>query len=178
MMNFQAQCTCVYIYQHGYLHYFLRLGVKVLGFHVLVVDAVFLTASDADLYLKEALDLGHALKILGAGSNVLFVGLLRKIKHVRGKKRRTVLLEVLLIGIEHAIKPWQKLLRTVVRVQHDGHAVVFSHLLHVKRTLQSTTRNDLSVLLPDFHSFHSYQLGMGLICAVAFQCRPTSPERK
>lgn len=36
-------------------------------------------------------------------------------------------LEILLVGVEHAVEPGQKLLGAVVAVQDDGHAVVLGH---------------------------------------------------
>ena len=40
-------------------------------------------------------------------------------------------LEILLVGVEHAVKPGQKLLGAVVAVQDDGHAVVLGHEANV-----------------------------------------------
>jgi hypothetical protein len=43
---------------------------------------------------------------------------------VRREEGDTVLLEVRLVGIEHAVEPWQELLGAVVRVEDDGDTVV------------------------------------------------------
>ena len=88
-----------------------------------VVDTVLLTTSDTNLHLEPEVDLGHALKVLYAELNVLLLWLLREVEHVGGEEGLSVLLEVSLVGLEHAVEPWQELLGTVVRVEHDGDAV-------------------------------------------------------
>ena len=66
----------------------------------------------------------------------LLVGLFGEVEHVGGEERGTVLLEVLLVSLKHAIEPRQELLGAVVRVEDHGHAIVLSHLPHVQSTLQ------------------------------------------
>ena len=39
------------------------------------------------------------------------------------KEGLAVLLEVLLVSIEHSIEPWQQFVSAVIRMQDDGHAV-------------------------------------------------------
>lgn len=69
-------------------------------------------------------DLGHSGEVLDASLDVLLLGLLGQVEHVRREEGDTVLLEVRLVGVEHAVKPWQQLLGAVVRVEDDRDAVV------------------------------------------------------
>lgn len=61
--------------------------------------------------------------LTGSGGNVALLVLLGEINHVGREEGLAVLLEVRLVGIEHAIEPREQLLRAVVGVQHDGDAV-------------------------------------------------------
>mmetsp|Transcript_51508 Transcript_51508/g.125612 ORF Transcript_51508/g.125612 Transcript_51508/m.125612 type:complete len:336 (+) Transcript_51508:49-1056(+) len=99
--------------------------------HALVVDAILLATGDAELHLEQAVDLGHALEVLDADLDVLVEGLLGEIEHVGAEEGLAVLLEILLVGLEHAIEPRQELLGAVVRVQHHGHPVGFSNLADI-----------------------------------------------
>jgi hypothetical protein len=54
------------------------------------------------------------LQVFGSGANVLIDRLLTKIDHVAGEERLAMLLEILLIRIEHTIQPRQKLLGAVI----------------------------------------------------------------
>ena len=101
----------------------LWLGVQRVVVDVLVVDAVLLTTSDANLHLEELLHWRSTLQILGCGLDVELDSLFRQIDHVRGEERLAVLLEVLLVGVEHAVEPWEKLLGAVVGVKDDRDAV-------------------------------------------------------
>lgn len=123
----------------------LGLGVEGRVVDVLVVNTVLLTASDTDFHLKPHTNLGHALKVLLADSNVLLLALFREVKHVRREERLLVLLEVLLVGSEHAIEPREQLLGTVVRVQNDGDTVRRSNRADVLGSSDSTS--DRSLLL-------------------------------
>jgi hypothetical protein len=55
------------------LHNLLRLGIEILRLGRLVVDAVLLAAGDANLHLQHAVDLGHALQVVRADGDVLYV---------------------------------------------------------------------------------------------------------
>ena len=102
------------------------LGVEAVVVDALVVDAVFLAAGDADLHLQPLLHGRGALEVGGGGLDVPVHGLLRQVDHVRGEERLAVLLVPLLVGVEHAVQPWEQLLGAVVGVQHDGDAVRWS----------------------------------------------------
>lgn len=91
--------------------------------NVLVVDAVLLTTSDANLHLEPLLHGRSALEVSGGGLNVPVDRLLGKINHVRAEERLTRGLEVSLVGIKHAIEPGKKLLGTVVSVEDDRDTV-------------------------------------------------------
>ena len=97
----------------------VQAGVVDLG----VVDTVLLSTGDTDLHLEPLVHLGHPLKVLDAGLNVLLLGLFGQVQHVRGEEGDTVLLEVGLVGVEHSIEPGQELLGAVVRVHDDGDSV-------------------------------------------------------
>lgn len=61
----------------------LGLGVQSCVVDTLVVHTVLLTTGDTDLHLEPDADLGHAGKVLLAGLDVLLLGLLGEIEHVR-----------------------------------------------------------------------------------------------
>ena len=124
----------------------LRSGVELLRINILVVDAILLATSDTDLHLEPDLHLDKALKVLDADGNVLLIGLLAKIKHVRGVEGLSVLLEVSLVGLKHTIEPGQKLLGAVVRVEDDGDAVVRGHLADVEGHGDGTGGGGVGVL--------------------------------
>ena len=96
-----------------------RLSVQRSVIHACVVHTVFFTAGDADFHLEPYPKQRHALEVLGTDFNVFMLGLLGQVKHVRGEEGFTVLLEVLFVGLEHAVKPQAKLLGTVVAVQDN-----------------------------------------------------------
>lgn len=112
---------------------------------VLIVDTILLTTGDTDLHLKPDANLGHALQVLNANLNVLFLGLLRQVEHVRAEKRFASLRKVLFISRKHTIEPRKQLLGTVVRVQNDGNAVAGSNRANVVRSGGGTS--DRSLLL-------------------------------
>ena len=101
----------------------LWLGVQGLLVHVLVVDTVLFTTGDTNLHLEPLVHLGHSGEVLDTGGDVLVVGLLRQVQHVRGEQRSAVGGEKLLVGLQHAVEPRQQLLGTVVGVQNDWDAV-------------------------------------------------------
>lgn len=104
----------------------LGLGVEGVVVHILVVDTVLLTSSDTNLHLEELLHWCGALEVLSGCVEVLLDGLLGQIDHVGGEERSAVLLEESLVGIEHAVQPWEELLGAVVGVEDDGNAVRWS----------------------------------------------------
>jgi hypothetical protein len=101
----------------------LRLGIKGSVVNVLVVDTIFLTTSDTNFHLQSTAQGCETLQVLEADLNVLLLGFLGKIQHVRREKGFTVLLEVSLIGLDHTVEPRKKLLGTVIRVSDDGDTV-------------------------------------------------------
>ena len=115
---------------------------------MLVVDAILLATGDAKLHLEEAVDLGKAGHVLGGELDVLVQGLLRQVDHMRGEKGLLVGLEVLLIGLDHAVEPGEELLGAVVRVEHNGHAICLGHVAHVVGALRMpTNRQSVSSML-------------------------------
>lgn len=107
--------------------------VELFGIDGLVVDAVLLTAGDADLHLEPDVHLDEALKVLFANGNVFLVGFFRQIKHVAAEERFAVLRVEFLVGAHHAVEPREELLGAVVRVQDDGDAVVGRDGAHMQR---------------------------------------------
>jgi hypothetical protein len=118
----------------------LWLGVEGVVVNILVVDTILLTTGDTDflqqisilfllLQLKDAhhleplLHWGSALQVLSGGLDVPLNLLLGEIDHVGREQRLAVLGEVLLISIEEAIQPWEKLLGAVIGVEDDWDAV-------------------------------------------------------
>jgi hypothetical protein len=83
--------------------------VQLLGVDVLVVDPVLLAAGDPDLHLEPDLHGGHALEVLEADGNVILVGLLRQVEHVRPIEGLAVLVEELLVGGQHSVEPRKQL---------------------------------------------------------------------
>ena len=67
-------------------------------------------------YLEQLIHFGHALEVLSADLEVLCHRLFREVEHVRGEEGDAVLLEVLLVSLEHAIEPPQKTVGAVVSV--------------------------------------------------------------
>ncbi len=66
--------------------------------------------------------------------------LLRKVNHVRAEKRLSVLLEVLLISLQHAIEPGEQLLGTVVGVENNRDAIRSSDLTDILGALKNLCR--------------------------------------
>jgi hypothetical protein len=127
----------------------LRLGVETVVVDILVVHTVFLTTSDTDLHLEPLLHGRGTLKVLGGGLNVLLDRLLGQIDHVAGEERSTILLEKCLVGIEHTVEPWQKLLGAVVGVEDDRDAVGGSDSTNVVSSCNRTSDRRLLVLVAD-----------------------------
>lgn len=101
----------------------LRLSVQRVVVNVLVVDTILLTTGDTDLHLEPLLHGGSALQVGSGGVDVVVDGLFGQVDHVGGEQGLAMLLEVLLISVEHTVKPWQKLLGAVVGVEDDGDVV-------------------------------------------------------
>jgi hypothetical protein len=117
------------------------LGIEGVVVDVLIVDAIFLTASDANFlrntsvlssrggkdtnphHLEPLLHGGSTLQVLGRGLDIPVDRLLRQINHVRAEERLSVFLEVFLVRVQHTIQPWQELLGAVIGVQNDGDTV-------------------------------------------------------
>mmetsp|Transcript_63100 Transcript_63100/g.173183 ORF Transcript_63100/g.173183 Transcript_63100/m.173183 type:complete len:408 (-) Transcript_63100:327-1550(-) len=111
----------------------LRGSVKLLRVDVLIVDAILFTASDADLHLEEELHRDHLFEVLDAELDVFLIRLLREVKHMARKERLASLLEEVLVGGKHAVKPREELLGAVVRVDDDRDAVKLGDRAHVVR---------------------------------------------
>lgn len=96
----------------------------------------------SNLHLEPLLHRSSALQVLGGGVDVVLHLFFAKIDHVGGEEGSASLLELLLIGVEHTVEPWQELLtvstasverpralsrecnlRAVVGVENDGDAV-------------------------------------------------------
>lgn len=93
------------------------LSVKRVVVDASIVDAILLATSDSNFHLKPLVDLGHACKVLLTNGDVVVLGLLGEIEHVRGKQGLAVLLVIRLIGFKHAVKPGEQLLGAMVRMQ-------------------------------------------------------------
>ena len=127
----------------------LWLGVQRVVVYILVVDTVLLATSDANLHLKELLHWRSTLQVLGSGLDVVIDCLLGQIDHVRGEEGLVVLLEVRLIGVEHAVEPWEELLGAVVGVEDDWNAVGWSDGADVVRGGDGTLYRGGLVLVVD-----------------------------
>jgi len=101
----------------------LWLGVQGVVVNILVVDTILLTTCDANLHLEPLLQRSRTLEVLGGSLDVEVDSFLRQVDHVRGEEGLAVLLEVGLIGIEHAVEPWKKLLGAMIGVEDDWDAV-------------------------------------------------------
>jgi hypothetical protein len=125
----------------------LGLSVEGVVVNILVVNTVLLTTGDTDLHLEPLLHGSSALEVLLGGLNVPLNLLLRQVDHVRGEEGLVVLLEVGLVGIEHAVQPWQKLLGAVVGVKDDGDAVDGCNSTNVVGGSDGTSDGGLLVLV-------------------------------
>lgn len=127
----------------------LGLGVERVVVNVLVVDTVLLTTGDTDLHLEPLLHGSSALEVLLGGLDVPLNLLLRQVNHVRREEGLAVLLEVGLVGVEHAVQPWQKLLGAVVGVEDDGNAVNGCNSADIVGGSDGTSDGSLLVLVVD-----------------------------
>merc|ERR1719199_351545 len=94
----------------------LRRRVELILADATVVNTILNTTSDADLHLKDLIHGCHLFEVLSTNANILVMGLLRQVKHVGCEERLAIYFEVLLVSFDHAIKPWEELLGTMVRV--------------------------------------------------------------
>jgi hypothetical protein len=95
------------------------LRVKACVVNAGVVDTVFLAAGDADLHFEPQSDGSHALEILDARRDVLFLGLFGEIEHVGGEECLLVFFKVRLVSLQHPVEPRKELVGTVVAVQNN-----------------------------------------------------------
>jgi hypothetical protein len=114
----------------GFRH-FLGLGVEARFLRAGIVHAVFLAAGHAEFDLERHAHLRHALEILRADFEVLVQRLLGEVEHVRAVERLAGLGELLLARGEQAVDPRQQLLRAMIGVQNNGHAVSLRRRVHV-----------------------------------------------
>jgi hypothetical protein len=75
-----------------------------------IVNAIFLTARDANLHFEPLAHLVRPLEVLCGGVDVPLDWFLGQINHVGGKERLFVLPEESLVCVQHAIEPRQELL--------------------------------------------------------------------
>mmetsp|Transcript_158103 Transcript_158103/g.288213 ORF Transcript_158103/g.288213 Transcript_158103/m.288213 type:complete len:239 (-) Transcript_158103:245-961(-) len=115
----------------------LRLCVQAGGVNVAVIHTIFFAAGHAELHLQEAIDLGHALQVLLADGHVFLQGLFRKVKHVGGKQRLSMFLEVSFVGLQHTLKPRQPALLAVICVKDHRDTIELCNLTHVHGTSNS-----------------------------------------
>mmetsp|Transcript_20997 Transcript_20997/g.43616 ORF Transcript_20997/g.43616 Transcript_20997/m.43616 type:complete len:278 (+) Transcript_20997:173-1006(+) len=82
-----------------YVPNLLRTGVKLFGVNIFIVHSILLASSNSNLHLEPHFHGCHPFEVLNADSDVLFIWLLGKIKHVGREKRLAVLSEIGLIGL-------------------------------------------------------------------------------
>lgn len=90
---------------------------------------------------------GGALQVLGSSLDVEVDLFLTQIDHVAGEERLAVLLEVLLIGIQETIQPWEKLLGAMVGVENDGDTVSWGNSTNVIGPSNPTSNGSLLVAI-------------------------------
>ena len=103
--------------------HFFRLGIETGAVDVCVIDAVFLTAGDAQLNLQRHAHFAHPFQVSPANFNIFFQRLFGQIEHMRAEERNAVLFIKRFAGIQHAVHPGQQLFGGVVGVQDDASAV-------------------------------------------------------
>jgi hypothetical protein len=103
-----------------YVVYVLWLGVQAVVVDTGIVNTIFLATSNADFHFKPETNWRHAFEVFDAHRNVLLLRFLGEIKHVGREQGFLVLLIVLFVCFEHAIKPRKELFSTVVGVQDYG----------------------------------------------------------
>ena len=110
-----------------------RLGVQRGCVHMAVVHAIFFTTGTTQFDLQGHADFSHALEVFSADLDVLFEGLFGQVDHMGREQRFAGRCKVFFTGVQQAVDPRQQFLGTVVSVQNNRHAVVFSHLMHMMR---------------------------------------------
>lgn len=100
-------------------------------------------------HLEPLVHLGSTLSVLLGDSNVLLLLLFRQVNHVAGEERLAVLVEELLIGIEHAIQPGEELLGAMVGVEDNGDVVGRSHRADVVGSGNGTGNGSILVGVGD-----------------------------
>ena len=78
-------------------------------------------------------------------------------------------LEILLVGVEHAVEPRQELLGAVVAVQDDGHAVVLGHEADVVGARHRTEDCRLLTLIRNTLEFQSKGLNLAPMKIIVLQ---------
>jgi hypothetical protein len=94
-------------------------------------------------HLKPLLHWGRTLEVLCGSGDVEIHFLLAEIDHVAGEKRLAMLLEVLLISIQHAIEPWKEFLGAVIGVENDGNAIGGSNSTDIVGSRDSSCNRSL-----------------------------------
>lgn len=89
------------------------------------------------------------MEVLLGGLDVVLDLLLGKVDHVGREEWDTVVLEPLLIGVKHAIEPWEELLGAVVGVKDDWDAVCWSNSADVVCSSNGTSDGGLLVAVLD-----------------------------
>lgn len=100
-------------------------------------------------HLDPLLPRSSSLEVLGRRLDVVVDHLLGQINHVGREKRLVVLLEVLLVGVHHAVEPRKQLLRAVVGVEHDWDAVGWGHRADVVSGRDGAGDRSLLILVLD-----------------------------
>lgn len=138
----------------------------------------------------------HSLGVLLGDGNVLLLALLRQINHVTREERFSMFLKVFLIGIKHSIKPWKKLLSTVVGVENDWHTIGWRNCTNVVGSSNSTvdggkltivrntlpcvsliTNKVLQVVLPFLQSMQHHLERFGGLLVICCHGRPPELRR-
>mmetsp|Transcript_16018 Transcript_16018/g.36590 ORF Transcript_16018/g.36590 Transcript_16018/m.36590 type:complete len:354 (+) Transcript_16018:1312-2373(+) len=136
----------------------VRLRVEGGVVNILVVHTVLLTTSDSELHLQQAVHLGHAGHVLDTELDVLVQRLLRQINHVRAEEGLSMLLEVLLISVQHSVKPGKELLGAVIRVENDRNSVMFGHQANMMGARDGSKDASLEGFLGVVQSLSSVEL--------------------
>ena len=128
------------------------LSVQCRSVHVAVVHAVFFTAGATQFDFQSHAHFGHTRQVFGADFDVFVQGLFGQVDHVGREQWFTGSREVFFTRVQQTVDPWQQFLSAVVSVQDNWNTIVFSHLVYVMRTRDST--QDCSALRNvSFHAF-------------------------
>jgi len=102
-----------------YIVHILWLSVQRGVVNARVVHTVLFSTRDTDLHLEPDSERSQFLKVFDAYLDVLLLGFLGEVEHMRGKEGFLVGLVIFLVGSEHAIEPRQEFVGTVVAVKYD-----------------------------------------------------------